>query len=1195
MVLYGYDKEEIVMGSKKHIKRYAAVGALSLLALSGIAVYNSQHNVSAATASYKNVQESNPIATQRYTADPGVMVYNDEVYIYTTNDVLEYKNGAVSENTFSKVTTLNCYSSKDMVNWTDHGTIQVAGSNGAAKWAGCSWAPAAAHKTINGKEKFFLYFANNSNGIGVLVADSPTGPWTDPIGGPLVSRSTANCSGVTWLFDPAVFVDDDGNGYLYFGGGIPGTNYSNPKTARVVKLGSDMTSLAGSPVTIDAPYLFEDSGINKINGKYYYSYCSNWNVSGGMNNAAIEYMVSDSPMGPFTYAGEIMKNPGNYFGVYGNNHHSIFNFKGKYYMAYHARAVETKAIGKSLGYRSTQIDELTVNNGKINQLTPTMKGVSQVSYVNPYETQQAETMFIQAGLNVEGSGDTYLSDVSNGDYTGVKGVNFTDGMSSMSIKVKSTGSGSIEVRSGSATGTLLGTIKVSNTNGSFKDFSANMKNITGVNDIYFVMKGNFNVDSWKAVSTKGGSSAGSSSGSNSQTAKEKNLLTTYGETFTRQGTCINLYQLKDANTLAQVKKQYNSITLENEMKPDALLGKNPSLISVDEAKKLGYYIPDGMNEEYVPKIDFSKIDETLKICSENGIGVRAHTLVWHSQTPDWLFRIGYSTKYNYVTSQQMDKRLEYYVKTVMNHVCLSEYGSCVYAWDVTNEYLHATDSSWEKVYGKGGTSPEFVKKAFTYAHQCLEYFKLTDSVSLFYNDYNTYMEVDDVIALVNFINSSGKVCDGVGMQSHLGTNYPSVDYYTAALKSFLNAGFEVQITELDVTNKSDADQADYMYKLMKNVCELKKNGANITGVTYWGLSDKVTWINNATPLIFSDLGTPKEAYNKVLQAYTDVFGWNDNSGSGSSTDQGNTGNTGNQGNTGSNTGSSVTQATLSDGWYYIKNTNAQKYLQVKDNKGSNGANVEIGTGTGVAGQKWYLTNKGNGYFTLKNATGYMLDIVYGKDEDGTNIQLYQDNSADAQQFKAVATKQNGVYGIVTKVSKDKKSLDVYNFGTSDGSNVCQWTYYENTCQTWVFEPTDYNTGNSNNSNTNNNTNGNTNTSDKNNTTTDKNNNQTTEADKGNTGNEIVVSMNGSSLDLTKVTGKQITGLKVTFSAKGSGNGSAHCRTTNGDWLGTGDYSFENSDTVTIDLSKMSNIGVIDLYSWWNSSGASIKEVKVIVK
>ena len=94
-----------------------------------------------------------------------------------------------------------------MVNWTDHGSINVAGSGGAAAWASNSWAPAACHKTINGKEKFFLYFANNGNGIGVLTSDSPTGPWIDPIGKPLISRNTPNCSNVTWLFDPAVLVD----------------------------------------------------------------------------------------------------------------------------------------------------------------------------------------------------------------------------------------------------------------------------------------------------------------------------------------------------------------------------------------------------------------------------------------------------------------------------------------------------------------------------------------------------------------------------------------------------------------------------------------------------------------------------------------------------------------------------------------------------------------------------------------------------------------------------------------------------------------------------------------------------------------------------------------------------------------------------------------------------------------------------
>nr|WP_330377565.1 endo-1,4-beta-xylanase [Cellulosilyticum ruminicola] len=105
------------------------------------------------------------------------------------------------------------------------------------------------------------------------------------------------------------------------------------------------------------------------------------------------------------------------------------------------------------------------------------------------------------------------------------------------------------------------------------------------------------------------------------------LLGTYGKLFGRMRTSINLYELQNSSILNHVKSQYNSITLENEMKPDALLGSSPSLISVDEAKRLGYYIPSGYTETYVPKINFDKVDATLKICSENGIGVRAHTLV----------------------------------------------------------------------------------------------------------------------------------------------------------------------------------------------------------------------------------------------------------------------------------------------------------------------------------------------------------------------------------------------------------------------------------------------------------------------------------------------------------------------------------------------------------------------------------------
>ncbi|BBP89824.1 hypothetical protein BsIDN1_34420 [Bacillus safensis] len=154
-----------------------------------------------------------------------------------------------------------------MVNWTDHGAIPVAGANGAnggkgiAKWAGASWAPSAAVKKKSmGRINFSFISQTAAEGIGVLTADSPIGPWTDPIGKALVTPNTPGMSGVVWLFDPAVFVDDDGAGYLYAGGGVPGGSnptqgqWANPKTARVLKLGPDMTSVASSASTIDAPF-----------------------------------------------------------------------------------------------------------------------------------------------------------------------------------------------------------------------------------------------------------------------------------------------------------------------------------------------------------------------------------------------------------------------------------------------------------------------------------------------------------------------------------------------------------------------------------------------------------------------------------------------------------------------------------------------------------------------------------------------------------------------------------------------------------------------------------------------------------------------------------------------------------------------------------------------------------------------------
>lgn len=154
-------------------------------------------------------------------------------------------------------------------------------------------------------------------------------------------------------------------------------------------------------------------------------------------------------------------------------------------------------------------------------------------------------------------------------------------------------------------------------------------------------------------------------------------------------------------------------------------------------------------------------------------------------------------------------------------------------------------------------------------------------------------------------------------------------------------------------------------------------------------------------------------------------------------------------------GASSTPAasTLADGWYYIKNPASQKYLQVKDNTLASGQNVEIGTGSGVDGQRWYLTNAGDGSFTLKNGLGNMLDVSGGSSADGTNIITWPANGGNGQSYKLAATSTSGVYGILTKASSYASSLDIFEFGTTDGSNVNQWTYYANTCQLWKLEST----------------------------------------------------------------------------------------------------------------------------------------------
>ena len=450
--------------------------------------------------SYKKVGENNPLYTQRFGADPGVMEYRGRLYVFMTDDTIEYDSaGRVRENSYGQIRTINCISSDDLVNWTDHGRIPVAGPGGIAPWAVNSWAPCAAHKTIDGKEKFFLYFCNGGNGIGVLTADSPTGPWRDERGSLLITRQVKNCADVLWLFDPAVMVDEDGTGYLAFGGGVPAGMQSAPGTARIVRLADDMISLDGDPVRLDVPWLFEDSGINRIGDRYIYSYCSNWQTKGNslnLTDGAIQYMTADRPLGPYTYAGELFPNEGRFFGLYGNNHHSIVSLDGEWYLFYHSRPVE-KAMGITGNYRSPQVDRIALDaDGLPQQVTGTMKGPDQLKPFDPYRTVPASTMSQEAGITVEGLGEDTRVLGEEGSWIRISGVDFGAGASALKVTAQSSAACTLYAVLDSADGPVVSQVSVA-PGEEPAVYSAPFR-AAGVHDLYLVTGGPMSLLSWQA-------------------------------------------------------------------------------------------------------------------------------------------------------------------------------------------------------------------------------------------------------------------------------------------------------------------------------------------------------------------------------------------------------------------------------------------------------------------------------------------------------------------------------------------------------------------------------------------------------------------------------------------------------------------------------------------------------------------------
>ncbi|MDE6654806.1 MAG: family 43 glycosylhydrolase, partial [Muribaculaceae bacterium] len=304
----------------------------------------------------KPMDANNPIFPVNFCADPTAVVYDGRVYVYGSNDQQELdETGNTGNNTYGKIKQLVCLSSADMANWTWHDPIKV---DNVCSWMWNSWAPSVvSREEADGKTHFYMYFANGASGIGVMTATSPTGPWTDPIKRPLINGSTPGIGQVNWLFDPGAVVDDNGDGWLAFGGGDPNSTGTDamPGNARIVKLGADMVSFASEFAVLPAPYHFEASELNIIGGKFVYSYSSSWAArndwqSLGIEKAApaicsIAYMTSDDPLDPasWEYQGDMIKGIGSYAGWPGGNNHShLQKFGNKYYMFYHMQGLSQR-------------------------------------------------------------------------------------------------------------------------------------------------------------------------------------------------------------------------------------------------------------------------------------------------------------------------------------------------------------------------------------------------------------------------------------------------------------------------------------------------------------------------------------------------------------------------------------------------------------------------------------------------------------------------------------------------------------------------------------------------------------------------------------------------------------------------------------------------------------------------------------
>jgi endo-1,4-beta-xylanase len=352
------------------------------------------------------------------------------------------------------------------------------------------------------------------------------------------------------------------------------------------------------------------------------------------------------------------------------------------------------------------------------------------------------------------------------------------------------------------------------------------------------------------------------------------------------GTAISYMEFADSMEMELVTKHFNGCTLGNELKPDSML-KASAEIKTYELNGEEIQFPELTYETPERYLDF--FVNWNNEHPDKKIRIRGHVLVWHSQTPEFFFHEDYDTNKPYVTPDVMNKRLEFYIKSVAEHFTAegSKYRDLFYGWDVVNEAVSdgtgtyrngSENSSWWRVYN----SPEFIQNAFVYANKYMP-----ADIALFYNDYNEHVasKVKGICALLEGVKATpGARIDGMGMQGHyqVASNDPTVEQIKNAALAYSKIVDQIQITELDFKgSKSSTDErlAERYGDVYDTLRRLKNEGVNVTGMTIWGVVDKHSWLQTSNsagggasgnsrqyPLLFDNNYKAKNAFYAIADA-----------------------------------------------------------------------------------------------------------------------------------------------------------------------------------------------------------------------------------------------------------------------------------------------------------------------------------------